>query len=130
MNRAKTYGAAAAAIVLAGLMVAAWVQAPAAGEGRPSAAARATQATTNQQQAASGQQQGDPMMAARTKGSDGARILVLVSGVGAAGVGIYDLNNLKETAGAGVVGSGLILTIVAAVSVAIGTFMRTTVRLE
>jgi len=62
---------------------------------------------------------------ARTKGSDGARILALVAGVGAAGVGIYDLNNLKETAGAGVVGSGLTLTIVAAVSVAIGTFMRT-----
>jgi hypothetical protein len=67
---------------------------------------------------------------ARTKGSDGARILVLVSGIGAAGVGFYDLNNLKETAGAEVVGSGLILTIVAAVSVAIATFMRTTVRVE
>jgi len=67
---------------------------------------------------------------ARTKGSDGARILVLVSGVGAAGIGLYDLNNLREAAGAGVVGSGLILTIVAAVSVAFGTFMRTTGRVR
>ena len=70
MNRAKTYGAAAAALVLAALMVAAWVQAPAAGNGRPSAAVGANPT------AAVAQQQVDPMIEARTKGSDDAPIMI------------------------------------------------------
>ncbi len=70
MNRAKTYGAAAAALVLAALMVAAWVQAPAAGDGRPSAAVGANLA------APAGQQLADPMIEARSRGSDDAPVMV------------------------------------------------------
>ncbi len=70
MNRAKTYGAAAAALVLAALMVAAWVRAPAAGDGRPSATVGANQA------ALAGQQQVDQMIEARSKGSDDAPIMI------------------------------------------------------
>ena len=70
MNSAKTYGAAAAALILVALMVAAWVQAPAASDGRPSAAVEANQA------AAAAQQPADPMIEARSKGSDDAPIVV------------------------------------------------------
>lgn len=64
MNRAKTYGAAAAALVLAGLAVAAWVRTPDAGE---NAAALRT---------AAARPPADPMLAARTKGSPDAPITV------------------------------------------------------
>ena len=70
MNRAKTYGAAAAAAVLAALMVAAWVRAPAAGDRRPSAAVGANPT------AAAVQQQVDQMIEARSKGSDDAPIMI------------------------------------------------------
>ncbi len=70
MNRAKTYGAAAAALVLAALMVVAWLQEPAARNGRPTAAVGANPIT------AAVQQQVDPMIEARTKGSDDAPIMI------------------------------------------------------
>ncbi len=70
MNHAKTYGAAAAALVLAALMVAAWVQTPAAGDRRPSAAVGANPT------AAAVQQQVDQMIEARSKGSDDAPIMI------------------------------------------------------
>lgn len=64
MNRAKTYGATAAALVLAALMVAAWVRTPATGEvAAPLASAASPQPA-------------DPMIEARTKGSDDAPITV------------------------------------------------------
>ena len=62
MDRAKTYGAATAALVLAGLAVAAWVRAP---DWEASAPALQTVAA---------QPQADPMLAARTKGSSDAPI--------------------------------------------------------
>lgn len=64
MNRAKTYGAATAALVLAGLAVAAWVRTPDAGA---SAAALRTVAA---------RPPADPMLAARTKGSPDAPITI------------------------------------------------------
>ncbi len=64
MNRAKTYGAATAALVLAGLAVAAWVRTPDAG-----ASAAAQLATAARPPA-------DPMLAARTKGPSDAPITV------------------------------------------------------
>ncbi len=64
MNRAKTYGAATAALVLAGLAVAAWVRKPDAGA---SAAALSTVAAPPP---------ADPMLAARTKGSSDAPITI------------------------------------------------------
>ncbi len=64
MNRAKTYGAATAALVLAGLAVAAWVRTPDAG---PSAAALSTVAAPPP---------ADPMLEARTKGSSDAPITI------------------------------------------------------
>ena len=64
MNRAKTYGAATAALVLAGLAVAVWVRTPDAGA---SAAALPTVAA---------RPPADPMLAARTKGSSDARITI------------------------------------------------------
>ena len=64
MNRAKMYGAATAALVLAGLAVAAWVRTPDAGA---SAAALSTVAAPPP---------ADPMLAARTKGSSDAPITI------------------------------------------------------
>ncbi len=64
MDRAKTYGAATAALVLAGLAVAAWVRAPDAGA---SSAALSTVAAPPP---------ADPMLAARTKGSSDAPITI------------------------------------------------------
>ena len=64
MNRAKTYGAATATLVVAGLAIAAWVRTPDAGA---SAAALRT---------VSARPQADPMLAARTKGSPDAPITI------------------------------------------------------
>lgn len=64
MNRAKTYGATAAALVLAGLAVAAWVRTPDVGA---SAAALST---------AAARPPALPMLAARTKGSSDAPITI------------------------------------------------------
>ena len=70
MDRAKTYGATAAAMVLAALMVAAWVRAPSSGARPSNAAAVGRQASTAAQSAA------DPMMEARTKGSPDAPVTI------------------------------------------------------
>ncbi len=64
MNRAKTYGAAGAALLLAVLMVVAWVRTPATDEVAAGAALPASQAPP------------DPMIEARSKGSDDAPITI------------------------------------------------------
>ncbi len=64
MNRAKTYGAATAALVLAGLAVAAWVRTPDAGANAAALSAAAARPPA------------DPMLAARTKGSSDAPITI------------------------------------------------------
>ncbi len=64
MDRAKTYGAATAALVLAGLAVAAWVRTPDAGANAAALSAAAARPPA------------DPMLAARTKGSSDAPITI------------------------------------------------------
>ena len=70
MNRAKTYGAAAAALVLAALIVAAWVRAPSSVSRVSTAGRSALAASTGAPQAA------DPMIEARTKGLDDAPVTI------------------------------------------------------